>query len=62
MSIHGTVPSTGVRVAQRISRSPIDEQPAAWADRDQSVMTDYYPAIVTGYRGDAFAHGSRIGG
>jgi peptide/nickel transport system substrate-binding protein len=56
------VPSTGVRVDKRVSRSSIDEQPAAWADLDQTIMTDYYPAIRTDCRGGAFAHGSRSGG
>jgi peptide/nickel transport system substrate-binding protein len=46
----------------RISQLPIDQQPAAWARLDQTIMTRYYPAIITDYRGDAFPHGSRIKG
>ncbi|MDQ3028876.1 MAG: ABC transporter substrate-binding protein [Actinomycetota bacterium] len=47
---------------ERISRLPIDEQPAAWAALDKTIMTDYYPAVITGYDGDAMPHGSSIGG
>jgi hypothetical protein len=47
---------------ERISRLSIDEQPAAWANLDQTIMTDYYPVIITDYRGDALLHGSRIRG
>jgi peptide/nickel transport system substrate-binding protein len=47
---------------ERISLLPIDEQHAAWAALDKTIMTDYYPAIITGYLGDAMPHGSRIGG
>ncbi len=46
----------------RISGLPLGEQPAAWGDLDRSIMTDYYPAINTGYLGSAMLHGSRIGG
>jgi peptide/nickel transport system substrate-binding protein len=46
----------------RISRLPVDQQPAAWATLDKTIMTRYYPAIITDYRGDAFPHGSRIKG
>jgi peptide/nickel transport system substrate-binding protein len=46
----------------RISRLPIDQQPAAWATLDKTIMTRYYPAIITDYRGDALPHGSRIKG
>ena len=46
----------------RISGLPLGEQPAAWGDLDRSIMTDYYPAINTGYLGAAMLHGSRIGG
>jgi peptide/nickel transport system substrate-binding protein len=45
---------------ERISRLPIDQQPQAWAALDQTIMTQYYPVIITGYHGDAFPHGSRI--
>ncbi len=46
----------------RISLLPIDEQPAAWGTLDESIMTDYYPIIITDYRGVAVLHGSKIGG
>ena len=41
---------------------PIDEQPQAWGALDKTIMTRYYPAIVTDYGGVAMPHGSRIGG
>jgi peptide/nickel transport system substrate-binding protein len=47
---------------ERISLLPIDEQPAAWAALDKTIMTDYYPAIINGYQGVAMLHGSSIGG
>jgi peptide/nickel transport system substrate-binding protein len=46
----------------RIAALPLDEQPAAWADLDETIMTDYYPQVVTGYGHRALLHGSRIGG
>ena len=46
----------------RINHLPIDEQPQAWGALDKTIMTRYYPAIVTDYGGVAMPHGSRIGG
>jgi peptide/nickel transport system substrate-binding protein len=46
----------------RIGRLPIDEQPPAWGALDKTIMTRYFPAIVTDYGGVAMLHGSRIGG
>jgi len=47
---------------KRISRLPFEEQPAAWGALDKTIMTDYYPAIVTGYQAEPILHGSRISG
>ncbi|MGI8675755.1 MAG: ABC transporter substrate-binding protein, partial [Nocardioidaceae bacterium] len=47
---------------ERISRLPFEDQPAAWGALDKTIMTDYYPAIVTGYQAEPILHGSRIGG
>jgi peptide/nickel transport system substrate-binding protein len=47
---------------QRIAAIPIEQQPAAWGALDKTIMTKYYPAIVTKYAGSAFLHGSKIGG
>ncbi len=47
---------------KRISRLPFEDQPAAWGALDKTIMTDYYPAIVTGYQAEPILHGSRIGG
>jgi peptide/nickel transport system substrate-binding protein len=47
---------------EEIGRLPLDEQPAAWAGLDKTIMTDYYPAIVTSYDDSALLHGSKIGG
>ena len=47
---------------ERIRLLPLDEQPAAWADLDELIQTEYYPVIVGGYPGTALLHGSRIGG
>jgi len=46
----------------RISQLPLEEQPAAWGALDRSIMTDYYPAIITSYTRSAMLRGSRIGG
>jgi peptide/nickel transport system substrate-binding protein len=46
----------------RIPRSPIAKQPAEWAQLDKTLMTRYYPAIVTIHTGDALPHGVRIHG
>ena len=47
---------------ERISRLPIDEQPAEWGTLDQTVMTDYFPAVITAYDVSALPYGTRIGG
>ena len=47
---------------ERIAELPVDEQPAAWGALEKSIMTDYYPAIVTRYVSVALPYGSRIGG
>ncbi len=47
---------------ERISGLPVEEQPAEWGDLDETIMTDYYPVVVTGYPGAALLHGSRIAG
>jgi peptide/nickel transport system substrate-binding protein len=46
----------------RIGRLPIAAQPAAWAMLDKTIMTKYYPIVVTGYLASALLHGSNIGG
>ncbi len=46
----------------RISKLPLDEQATAWGALDRTLMTDYYPAIITGYGTAAILHGSDIGG
>nr|MBA3232387.1 hypothetical protein [Propionibacteriales bacterium] len=47
---------------ERISQLPLDEQAAQWGALDKTIMTDYYPAIITGYNGVAMTHGSKIAG
>jgi peptide/nickel transport system substrate-binding protein len=47
---------------ERIQTLPFEEQPAAWGQLDETIMTDYYPAIVTRYQATPVLHGSRIGG
>ncbi|MDQ3055165.1 MAG: hypothetical protein M3R66_15540, partial [Actinomycetota bacterium] len=46
---------------ERISRLPFEEQPAAWGTLDKTIMTDYYPAIVTSYQAGPILHGPGIG-
>jgi len=46
----------------RIGALPFEEQPAAWAALDKTIMTDYYPAVIVGYLAAAMLHGSKIGG
>jgi peptide/nickel transport system substrate-binding protein len=47
---------------RRIAALPIEQQPAAWGALDKTIMTEYYPVIVTEYAGSALLHGSKIGG
>jgi peptide/nickel transport system substrate-binding protein len=47
---------------ERIATLPIEQQPAAWGELDKTIMTDYYPAIVTEYSLVVMPHGPRIGG
>lgn len=41
---------------------PLEEQPAAWAELDERIMTEFLPVIPRFYTGVAQAHGSRIQG
>jgi peptide/nickel transport system substrate-binding protein len=47
---------------EQIERLPFQDQPAAWGALDKTVMTDYYPVVVTRYQAAPVLHGSRIGG
>ena len=47
---------------ERIKNLPIEEQPDAWGELEQTVMTDYQPVINTGYYQNIFGFGSSIGG
>ena len=44
-----------------IASLPVEDQAAAWSALDESVMTDYFPVVPTGYVNHLFAFGSRIG-
>lgn len=46
----------------RISRLPLGEQAPAWGALDETLMTDYYPAIITSYPEVSMLHGSKIAG
>jgi peptide/nickel transport system substrate-binding protein len=46
----------------RVAALPLGQQAAAWGELDKTVMTDYYPAVVTEYDVVAMLHGRRIGG
>jgi peptide/nickel transport system substrate-binding protein len=54
-------PSVDKEIA-RISRLPLDQQPSEWGALDKTIMTKYYPIVVTDYPGTAQLHGPRIGG
>ncbi|MFA6575348.1 MAG: ABC transporter substrate-binding protein [Nocardioides sp.] len=45
-----------------ILASPLEEQPAAWAELDKYIQETYYPLVVTGYDGVAWAAGSNVNG
>ncbi len=47
---------------ERIKNLPVEEQPDAWGELEQTVMTDYQPVINTGYYQNIFGFGSEIGG
>jgi peptide/nickel transport system substrate-binding protein len=34
----------------------------AWGELDKHIMTEIYPAVLTGYSGTAMVHGSKVGG
>jgi hypothetical protein len=46
----------------RISRLPLDRQPAQWGALDKTITTTYYPIVVTDYARAAKPFGKRIGG
>jgi len=39
-----------------------EEAAPAWGELDEMIMTETYPAVITGYSGTAFIHGSALGG
>jgi peptide/nickel transport system substrate-binding protein len=45
-----------------VSRLPIDQQPAAWGQLDDDIMTDYYPLVVFGGQSIGMLHGADIAG
>jgi peptide/nickel transport system substrate-binding protein len=47
---------------ERISQQPLHQQAAQWGALDKTMMTHYYPIIITGYHKTALLHGSHIGG
>ena len=47
---------------ERIKNLPIEEQPDAWGELEQTVMTDYQPVINTGYYQNIFGLGTSIAG
>ncbi len=47
---------------ERIRQLPVEEQAAAWGALDESIMTDFYPVVVTHYPGVALLHGPKVGG
>jgi len=46
----------------KIQTLPIEQQPGAWNDLDESTLTDFFPLFVTGYYGAAMMRGSNING
>ncbi len=46
----------------RIKTLPVEEQPDAWGELEQTVMSDYQPVINTGYYQVIFGIGTSIGG
>jgi peptide/nickel transport system substrate-binding protein len=47
---------------KEIPTLPADEQPAAWGDLDEQILTEYFPLIPVAYRNDLYGAGSKIGG
>ena len=58
---HFSEPSVD-RAISRIGRLPLEQQPDAWGLLDQTIMTKYYPIVVTDYSNAAKPFGKRIGG
>jgi peptide/nickel transport system substrate-binding protein len=44
-----------------VSTMPIEDQPGAWGDLDEKIMTEYFPIIPTAFRNDLFVFGEKIG-
>jgi peptide/nickel transport system substrate-binding protein len=58
---HFSQPSVDKAIS-RISKLPLEQQPDAWGLLDQTIMTKYYPLVVTDYSRAAKPFGTRIGG
>ncbi len=39
-----------------------EEAVTAWGEFDETMETEYYPAVNIGYAGTAMIHGSKVGG
>ena len=59
---HFNEPAVDKEIARIQAEVPIDDQPAAWAALDQTIMEDYQPVVNLGYSGTAMIHGSAING
>jgi peptide/nickel transport system substrate-binding protein len=46
----------------RILSLDVVEQPTAWGALDKTLMTDYFPVVITSYKPAVMLHGSRVGG
>ena len=45
-----------------IQKMPVEDQPAAWNEIDQTIQTEFFPVFVTAYGGVAMMHGSKVNG
>lgn len=56
------VPEVNDRIDEILETLSPEEAVSAWGELDEMVMTEHYPAVITGYSGTAMLHGSQVGG
>ena len=56
------VPEVDKQIDNILDNMTLKQATEAWGELDELIETKYYPAVILGYSGTAFLHGSKVGG
>jgi len=56
------VPAVNQEINRILNELSPEEAVNAWGELDKMIMTEHYPAVITGYSGTAMLRGSKVGG